>query len=46
MVRNQLLMDDRMSQLMQQYDVAYWIDLHKTLDTPLPHEKHSHCPCL
>ncbi len=23
MVRNQLLMDDRMSQLMQQYDVAY-----------------------
>ena len=22
-VRNQLLMDDRMSQLMQQYDVAY-----------------------
>ena len=34
MVRNQLLMDDRMSQLMQQYDVAYWIDLHKTLDTP------------
>ena len=34
MVRNQLLMDDRMSQLMQYKEVAYGIDLHKTLDTP------------
>ena len=27
---------------MQQYDVAYWIDLHKTLDTPIHGEDASH----